>query len=78
MVSIIPPSIPAMACVEHMLTIVMAMARGVGRSADGSVIEIGAIHAAHMLAILNVKRMSVYAHKKSGSCLVYSRDTVGG
>jgi hypothetical protein len=61
-----------------MLTIVMAIAREVGRSADGSVIEIGAIHAAYMLAILNVKRMSVYAHNKSGSCLAYSKDAVGG
>jgi hypothetical protein len=57
MVSIIPSSIPAIACVEHMLTIVMTMARGVGRSADESVIEIGAIYIAYMLVILNVKRM---------------------
>jgi hypothetical protein len=41
-----------------MLTMVMAMVRGVGRSTDGNVIEIGAIYAAYMLAILNVKRMS--------------------
>jgi hypothetical protein len=78
MVSIIPPSIPAIACVKHMLTIVMAMAKEVGRSADGSVIKIGAIHATYMLAILNVKRMSVYTHNKSGLCLTYSRDTVRG
>ena len=78
MVSIIPSSIPAMACVEHMLTMVMAMAREVGRSADGNVIEIGTIYATYMLAILNVKRMLVYAHNKSGSCLAYSRDAVGG
>jgi hypothetical protein len=76
MLSIIPPSKPAMACAEHTLTMVMAMARGVGRSAGGSIIEIGAIYAAYMLTILNVKRMLAYAYNMSGSCLAYSRDAV--
>jgi hypothetical protein len=40
-----------------MLTIVMTIARGVDRGADRSVIEIGAIYATYILAILNVKRM---------------------
>jgi hypothetical protein len=57
MVSIIPSFISAMACVEYILTIVIAMARGVGRGTDKSVIQIGAIYAAYMLAILNLKRM---------------------
>jgi hypothetical protein len=61
-----------------MLTIIIAIARKVGRSVDESVIKIGAIYATHMLVILNLKRMLVYAYNKSGLCLAYSEDIIRG
>jgi hypothetical protein len=76
MLSIIPLFILAMACTEHMLTIVMAMVRRIGCGTDGSVIEIGAIYATYMLTILNVKIMLVYAYNMLGLCLVYFRDVI--
>lgn len=68
---------PVIACAEHMLTMVMAMARRVGRCADGKVVEISTIHAGHMLPILNVIKMSAYAQNILESCLGYSGDAVG-
>ena len=45
---------PMMVCTEYILTMVMAIARGVGRSTDGNVVEISTIHAGYILLILNV------------------------
>ena len=56
MLSIIPLYMLAMACAKHMLTIVMAMAREVGRSADKNVVKINTIYARYMLRILNIKK----------------------
>ena len=76
MLSIILSCIPVIVYAEHILTIIIAMARGVSRSTDRNVVEISTIYARHILLILNVIKMSVYTYNILGGYYKSKKDLI--
>ena len=56
--------------VEYILTIVIAITRGVGRSTDRNVVKISTIHTGYILLILNVIKCQYIL-------IIYQGDTMG-